>query len=271
MICIVVALASEARPLLNAYGLKRDHSIHEFPVYYDPQHKISLIVSGSGAFNTAVAVGFIAGRHAQHQLAWLNVGIAGCSSAAIGDCYIAHRIIHDASGQYFYPYIYPDDKINGGTIITVAQPELSYPENVLYDMEAAGFFVASQRLSSIEFIRSVKVISDNCRESAHALKAKQVSTLLQNQMDNIDRVFNNLCKLQQQHVVAGNLPDDFLHWCQQRHVTESQKNNLLLQFRQLQAIGESDYLLQLNLESYTDVRVLLRHLQQRLEQYEITL
>src|SRR5690554_1763627 len=57
MILIITALMIEAAPLIEHFRLRRDMSIHEFPVYRNAD--IALIVSGVGKVRSAIAATYL--------------------------------------------------------------------------------------------------------------------------------------------------------------------------------------------------------------------
>ena len=107
---VVVALAAEAAPLVEAWMLDR-HSGDAF-VWFEGElpgarAPVQLVISGVGRARCAAAVGWIAGRDREpgERAVWLNVGIAGAdryaeghavnggaSSAEVGDVVLAAAV-----------------------------------------------------------------------------------------------------------------------------------------------------------------------------------
>ncbi|MEE2778164.1 MAG: hypothetical protein VYE73_15535, partial [Acidobacteriota bacterium] len=57
---IAVAMSCEARPLLDAFGLRRDPAATAYPVFASVG--IALVVTGVGTVASAGGVGYLAGR-----------------------------------------------------------------------------------------------------------------------------------------------------------------------------------------------------------------
>ena len=162
MLNIVVAHSLEAKPLITLFNLGKVPEHTEFPVYKNDEG-ISLILSGMGKAAAADATTYLGARLAQESgliSAWLNVGIAGHRSAAIGEGLLMNKITEKTSGESFYPgtLLWGFDS---SAVITVDEIEKEYDEDVAYEMEASGFYRAAQALSSSEFVQAFKVISDN--------------------------------------------------------------------------------------------------------------
>ena len=95
MLRLVVALSAEARPLIEHYRLERDSEARAFKVFR--RDDVALVVAGLGKVAAAAATSFLhlaagGGRNA----VWLNVGIAGHGSRAVGEAVLAMLGIKDA-------------------------------------------------------------------------------------------------------------------------------------------------------------------------------
>lgn len=266
MIQFVVALACEAKPLIAAFRLKRDHSVHAFPVYYNEVTQTGLVVSGCGCIPAAAATGFMGGRYADAGSAWLNVGVGGHASQTPGNVIMAHQIMHAADGRRYYPFVDPADKQYGATVMTVQQPDFNYAHDAVYDMEAAGFFAASHRLATLELIRCMKIISDNSEQDARGLKPTDVSELIANQLAAIQLVSENLRELQSELSFCQSLPQQWLNWKSNLRMTLAQENLLRIKLKQFGALNDMAYLDQIEISSFADVKALLTCLQGRLDQ-----
>lgn len=179
MINIVTALACEARPIIRHFGLKKTPSEAAFPVYRNDT--VNLVIAGVGKFAAAAAVGYLRGlpnpaaggaQEGAAPQAWLNVGIAGHKSLALGTALLGHRI-SDVSGTCrFYPCFTFELPCATAEVITVERPERAYAADAAYDMEALGFCAAAARFSSFELIHCLKIVSDNSIHS-HTNVTKQ--------------------------------------------------------------------------------------------------
>ena len=99
MLCLVVALAAEARPLLAPHRL-RGVSGHPYRICAGEQ--THLIVSGVGKVAAAAATAYLRALIGDAPAAWLNIGIAGHGSQAVGTALLA-QVVDIASGKPFTP------------------------------------------------------------------------------------------------------------------------------------------------------------------------
>ena len=101
---LIVALAAEARPLIDHFRLKRAHGESGICTVYE-SHGMLLAVSGLGRMAAAATAGYVHGRNRSQTAthAWLNVGIAGHRSREAGEGFIAHSIIEHATDRVWHP------------------------------------------------------------------------------------------------------------------------------------------------------------------------
>jgi adenosylhomocysteine nucleosidase len=192
MINLVVALPAEARPLIEHYRLGEKTTLAGFSIYRRAQR--ALIISGPGKVAAAAATALLAGSHApaKYEAAWLNIGIAGHATCALGDSLLAHRITDDATGKSWYPPQLFDLATATRSLLTVDMPENSYRQDVAYDMEASGFYPVAGRFSSHELVQCFKVVSDNRRQSSAAITAAHCTQLITQKLDEIDQLVGSL-------------------------------------------------------------------------------
>lgn len=174
MINFLVALPAEARPLVEHLKLSAVPDT-PFKLYAGARHR--LLVSGVGQMAMAAACGWLAGRAVGTTDAWLNVGVAGHRSLAVGELRLAHRISDATLDRRWYP---PQlvGELDSDDLTTVARPLADYPWPGLVDMEASAFVAACARFCTAELVQSVKVVSDNPRQPLAQLDAKKATELL---------------------------------------------------------------------------------------------
>ena len=180
VIRLVVALPAEARPLIRRFGLTRVEG-GEFPVWR--KEEISLVVSGVGRSAAASATTYLAGAQRPAEAAWLNVGIGGHRCLALGEAVLAHKVADGVGGRAWYPPLLFEPPCATATVTTVDRPETGYPEETVYEMEAAGFCWAAARFASAELIQVVKVISDNAAAPPDRLTAGRVEELIERRIE----------------------------------------------------------------------------------------
>ncbi len=159
---VVCALRCEGRPLIQQLGLE---SSGERVFAKDG---VALAISGVGMINAQSAVRRLSAQ-ADRATCWLNVGCAG-GIGEIGELVVAHRVSTDEGDSWFPQFPFPVDQATG-EVRTVAQPETRYPEPVLYDMEAAGFYPEALKLVSLERVQVIKVRVDGPEQGIDQLDA----------------------------------------------------------------------------------------------------
>lgn len=219
----LVALPAEAKPLVAHYRLKRRHGEDAFAIF--ESERISLTVSGIGKAAMAAAVGYthvLYGKR-RHGI-WLNVGVAGHRTAALGGVRIGHKITDAESGRRWYPGICFRAHCPSAEIRTVAKPETEFACDALYDMEASAFFESASRFSSGELVHSVKVVSDNRGSAIREIDSPGVSSYVEGAMDVILHTKQALRRLASALCAAA--PLDTSSWTGRWHFTQQQQRQL---------------------------------------------
>ena len=87
-ICWVIALKSEAIPIISQFKLSLLSNELLFPIYKNQKIRHALVISGIGQINAAAATAYLASQcNAEKWTAWVNVGIAGYSEGSIGEIF----------------------------------------------------------------------------------------------------------------------------------------------------------------------------------------
>lgn len=189
---VVVALACEAKPVVTYYRLKR---VQESPFVIYQGHDMSLIISGVGKLAAAAATAYLAGReqHTSKTAAWLNIGISGCQDLAIGQIFLAHKVVDAQTKKTWYPGLIYATDIPGRTLISTDQVCTHYAAQTGYDMEAAGYFYSATKVGTLELIHSLKIVSDNHAQDLGAIHKTQVSDWIGGQLQAIDQFIQQMC------------------------------------------------------------------------------
>ena len=266
MLCLVVALAAEARPLLAHYRLR---ALEGHPYRICAGDQTRLIVSGVGKVAAAAAAAYLRALIGSAPAAWLNIGVAGHGRHAVGAALLAHKVVDAASGQPFYPTFTAPPPCRTTLLHTVdrAQPAAG---DLAYDMEASGFCEAAQRFATSERVHCLKVVSDNPQCSYQTLNAKQVEALIAAQLDAIAHIGQHLRALSQQlhalHADPPGLAELTTRW----QFTATQQHQLRGLLTRWQTLTGEPF-------NTADVRALQRrdevlaHLKQRLADVELIL
>jgi len=187
---MVAALESEARPLLSRYRLRANATAGPFRLYRNAN--TALVVSGMGRVNAAAASAYLGTLAGPGVHSWLNIGIGGQRDYALGSAWLAHCITLPSAALNWYPPLVFAPPCPSTAVCTVDRPEFNYPSDMIYEMEAAGFYPTASRFSSGELVQCLKVISDNTEHSAERLQASDVSGLIDTALAVIDDVLEAL-------------------------------------------------------------------------------
>ena len=191
MIHLVVALRSEARPLIRRFSLER---VGEGRPAVWRGGEISLVVSGMGRARASAAVDRVAAGSPTPS-AWVNLGIGGHRSLPLGQTVLAREVIDASSGSVRRLRPLADPPCALATVTTVDRPELDYPDDAVYDMEAAVFCAAVAGSVAPERIQVAKVISDNAAAPPQRLTAERVEELIEGRIDTLSWIVERLAVL----------------------------------------------------------------------------
>lgn len=267
MLCLVVALAAEARPLLAPHQLQ-GASGHPYRICAGEQ--THLIVSGIGKVAAAAATAYLRALIGDTPAAWLNIGIAGHGSQAVGTPLLAHKVVDAASGKPFYPSFTAPPPCRTTLLHTVDRVQ-SPAGDAAYDMEASGFCEAAQRFATSERVHCLKVVSDNPQSPYQTLNAGKVEALIESQLDTVARVGEHLRALSQQlhalHADPPGLAELTTRW-QFTATQQHQLRGLLVRWQTLAPMTPAVNDDLLALQSRDEV---LAHLKQQLDDVEFFL
>jgi adenosylhomocysteine nucleosidase len=232
MICYLVAFPSEANPLIRHLRLKKIEKT-PYPLYSNENK--NLVITGPGKIRAAMATGWLGGFLRGASAVWLNMGIAGHRNAPLGNLYLSSKIQDFFSGDSIYPQLIIKAPWSRKTCITVDQIEREYPQDSLYEMEAYGFAMAASRFATLEFIQTIKIISDNSALPIEKVQYKETEDLIKPHLFKISEFSENLVSLMLKSTEdEGELIAPYLNkW----HFTTNQKNQLVGALRRLQALN----------------------------------
>lgn len=152
---IVCAIFSEAKALIEKFDLKQTEK-KPFLIYENDT--ISLIISGMGKINSAIATTYIAKDKKIESIT--NIGICAsnditkkigslCHIRSIVEAATGKKTVLNTEGEVLYTF---DD---------VVQNKKDLKRDILIDMEGYGFYKASKNLTKKENIKIYKIISDH--------------------------------------------------------------------------------------------------------------
>ena len=270
MINIIVAFPAEARPLAGHFRLRGRDSSGPFPVYHN--EALCLAISGIGKVACAAATAWLQGiQRGQSPSGWLNIGIAGHASHAIGDAYIAHRITDKANGCSWYPPQVHGLRFPSENLLTVEVPETGYRDDALYDMEAAGFYPIACRGATAELVQCFKIVSDNRSRPLTAVDTGSYSELVSSRLGDIESLVSELERMVHCSGAFNPVPDELQSFTGNWHFTLSQQHRLARLLRRWQALKPGQPIWCGELEKHTHARGVLRWLEDYLNALPVKL
>ena len=184
MLIYLCALHCEAKPVIDLYRLKKDHSTNAFDTYRNDD--VTCIVSGIGELNMATACGWAAATITSRPRSWINLGVAGHQDLEVGATVLALKIGHEREPRCHYPVPLVRHDFVTGEVISQTRERQDYHATALYDMEAWAFVHAISRFDNLEACQCIKVVSDNASSTLNRDKAF-ISQLIAASMPAIDR------------------------------------------------------------------------------------
>ena len=232
---VVVALADEARPLVDHLSLRSEANHQPFRVYNGAGMR--LIVCGVGKLAAAAAVGYLYryGNNSGNE-AWLNVGIAGHATLPQGAIRLVHKVIDESSGNCWFPSRIVSSDCDSCEIRCVDRPEEEYVGNTLVDMESAGFTGATSRLAKTELVQLLKIVSDNRQSPASQLSRGFVRGLISQHMGVVERTVALLRDLSSDQIGRSAPGTELESFRARWHFTATQTSQLRELLRRWQAL-----------------------------------
>lgn len=183
MLIWMCALHCEAKPVIDRYRLQKSSLKNQFDLYQN--NDTACVVSGIGGFNMAQATTWAASHFASltHRH-WINLGIAGHKSLAVGTTLLASKVTSSNNPSVFTPGKPVQHNLQLHEVISYLTEQKNYPEFSACDMEAFEFIQSVSRVDPIKHCCCIKVISDNVSEPAHRNKAS-ISALIESNMTTI--------------------------------------------------------------------------------------
>lgn len=257
---LIVAHKLEATPLIRHFKL-RALTQRPYQVFTNGQG-LRLIISGMGVRNTVSAVKYISEYQSCEPYlkeGWVNAGIAGHKTADLGICFLANKILHQETGEVYYPSLHMGIK-STEMLITVDKPERSYTQEAAYDMEAAGFFKSAAECSEIELISTVKVVSDNESNSIDAITEGLINDLMLETIDFLESVIDEFKERLNTLNRILILEQDCMDLTRNLHFSVSQHHQFRKYCQRYHALGKEDELDAILRIKQNSARVLLHKL-----------
>jgi len=258
VINLVVALASEARPLVRHFGLSQDRVSRGFRVYTSGH--IRLVVTGVGKLNAAAGVSFIAGQDGTPDQVWLNVGLGGHRDLVVGTGIVALKITDHSASRSWYPPRVAVLTPAGSQVTTYELPVEHYPDDTVCEMEASAFYSYATRFSTAELVQCYKVISDNETTGVTAVDAPAAETLIAGKLTEIAELCDTLDALAGELTEHGDIGRYYARYLSTWHFTASQQVQLRELLRRLAVYGSVDRLATDSWRQYGNAKILLKEM-----------
>ena len=265
----VIALKSEANPIIKNLGMSPVKKGTAYPTYKDTTGSHWLTISGVGYTAAAAASAHLHEKsQAPSWASWINIGIAGCGHGNYGTLYMVDKIYCETKARCEYPGVAVSTSLPRTSLLTVNQPKSDYTDQNLIDMEGYSFYATVSKFSCRELVVILKVVSDSPVVSLKNITPKNISELISDNMDNILSVVSKLEKLSELEFKRQAPLDVCDQVIRKWHFTVSQEHQLnYLVHRWAVAFPKNDLMSELvNLESSKSV---IKYLSQTLDAYEV--
>ena len=260
MINIVVAMPCEAKPLVEHFALQRNSQLHAFPVYASTD--MTLITSGVGKVNSAMAVAWLAGQQQTRDQQWLNIGMAGHASHKPGTLLVANKVTDMATNRSWYPQVLSRLEHESTALRTIDAVAADYPPDAMIDMEGAGFMEAAEKFSTLENIQLLKIISDTCHAPAQHVTKTLIDNILRNQLPVLARLIHALQTASGSPAAEDITIKRVMHLClQNRHFSQYQQTHLKKLLQRLQALNLLDDITPASLQACSSGKAVIQQLE----------
>tara|TARA_B100001057_G_scaffold267585_1_gene267731 strand:+ start:2240 stop:3097 length:858 start_codon:yes stop_codon:yes gene_type:complete len=231
-ICWVTALEPEARPVIDLFDLRLLSNHLNFPVYLNSNSKHALVISGIGSSKAAAAVTYLKMLlDVQSYVGWINIGIAGFHLEPIGQIFQAIKVYDSATRRSYFPGFRLSKIVKCQTLHTVAQPETTYLENVLFDMEASGFCEIASIFSCNELVFVLKIVSDTPESPVSSVSKEAITQLIYQNKDKLTEIVRQIEKLVNNEQTRLQIPEEVYQYFDEYHFTQSNRYRFLKAYK----------------------------------------
>ena len=191
-VCWVCALKTEAAPIIAHLKMRKIDQKSPFDIYKDASDKNWLTISGIGQVNASAAtVNLFHLSNSPKWSIWINIGVAGGNMGSYGTLFLVDKVLQDNTKNKFYLGVAKGIIENRASLLTVDKERTDYKDNIIFDMEGAGFVQTAKKLVAKELIVVLKIISDGPRFPIKKLNKDKVSLLVK---QNITLIEDTLSK-----------------------------------------------------------------------------
>jgi len=188
LVCLVVAMTAEARPLVDAFHL---HALPQRGIDAWIGDGVCLLKTGMGSQRAEARLTALLALQSGIN-AFINVGVAG-GKRNIGDVILADSIINNSSGKRWFPHLPPlpiANDIANCSVVTVVEPCSDYRTDCVFDMEAAAVASVGTKHTDLSRVHAIKVISDNDAQPLSDFSVKSVTPLMRKTVPSTTNLVN---------------------------------------------------------------------------------
>ena len=270
MIRLVIALPSEAKPLLSHYKLKPIKDSRGFKIYQ--KDGMALVVSGVGKSAAAAATAYLQAMTANEpDRAWINIGMGGHRELVLGEGILADRIMDLASGQTWYPPPVLNLTSSRASVLTVDRVEEDFEGQWVFEMEAAGFCESAYRFATAELVQCFKIISDNRSVPPRWMSTRQVDELLEARLEDIDALVEATASLARELSPLSADPPGLDTLLERWHFTVSERRRLQRLLRRWHVLAPETHIFDEKLKRRRTGKEVLGLIQARIEALPVSL
>ena len=193
---IITALKSEAKPIIDFYGLEFS-GLSNFQLYKND--KFTLLITGVGRKNVSNVLNLFLKKNKVIKNHIINIGISGGrkDNCSIGQLFLINKVSDEKSNLSFNLGSQQSFSLKNNEITTVSKPVLdnNFKGEGLVDMEAYEICKTVNNLDCLDRLFILKIVSDYM-DMKHHISANQVQHLIKQKFSVIDKFLKDLRKLQ---------------------------------------------------------------------------
>ena len=191
---IITALKSEAKPIIDFYGLEFS-GLSNFPIYKNDN--FTLLITGVGRDNVSNVFNLFFKDNTVVKNNIINIGISGGrkSDCNIGQLFLVNKVSDEKSKLSFNLGSQHSFGLQNNEITTVSKPieNDNFKGEGLVDMEAYEICKAINNLGGLNRLFVLKIVSDHM-DMKHHISANQVQNLIKQKISVIDKFIKDLRK-----------------------------------------------------------------------------
>ena len=191
----ITALKSEAKPIIDYYGLEFS-GLSNFPLYKNDN--FTLLITGVGRKNVSNVLNFFFQKNKVTKNHIINIGISGGkkSDCSIGQLFLINKVSDEKSKLSFNLGSQHSFNLQNNEITTVLKPivDNNFNGEAHVDMEAYEICKTVNNLEGLDQLFILKIVSDHM-DMKHHVSANQVQSLIKQKVPVINKFLRDLRKL----------------------------------------------------------------------------